>query len=203
MIITDVEQGTPEWFELRLGKPTASRFKDIYTSTGKSSASADTYMNMLVAEVLAGKGLESFSSEWMSRGTELEPKAREMYEFLTDNEVQQVGFVSNDDATVGCSPDGLMEIGAKGLEIKCPSPPVHIKYLLAGKCPSEYVPQVQGSMWICERDTWDFMSYHPDLPNMILTVERDEKYIAGLTEAMEVFLEKMAVKLEKLKEQIA
>jgi hypothetical protein len=192
MIIHDVEQGTPEWFELRLGIPTASRFKDIFTSTGKPAAGADGYMYSLLAELVAGKPLESFESEWMRRGTELEPDARAFYELQKDADIQQVGFITNDDNTIGCSPDGM------GLEIKCPAPHTHMKYLLAGKCPSEYYPQVQGTMWLCEYESWDFMSYHPDLPPLIVTVKRDDKYINGLEEAITKFLDKMAKKQQLL-----
>lgn len=188
MIVHDFEQHSPEWFQIRLGIPTASRFKDIFTSTGKAASGADGYMYSLIAESLASKPLDSFESEWMRRGTELEPEARQFYEFQKDVEVRQVGFVTNDEKTVGCSPDGM------GLEIKCPAPHTHMKYLIGRKCPAEYVPQVQGSMWICEADSWDFISYHPDLPPLIVTVERDEKFIKGLSEEIEKFLEKMAKK---------
>jgi len=188
VIIHDMEQYSPEWWAIRLGKPTASRFKDIFTSTGKAASGADNYMYSLLAESVANKPLESYESDWMRRGTELEPEARDYYELTQDVEVQRIGFVTDDDNRVGCSPDGL------GLEIKCPAPHTHMKYLLGGKCPAEYVPQVQGSMWICEEDTWDFMSYHPDLPPFIITVERDEKYIDGLAAEIEQFIEKMGKK---------
>ena len=192
MIVHDLEQGTDEWFRARLGIPTASRFKDIYTSTGKAASGADNYMLSLLAERVAGKPLESFESEWMRRGTELEPEARAYYELNRDTEVQQTGFITNNDGTVGCSPDGM------GLEIKCPAPHTHMKYLLAGKCPAEYVPQVQGTMWICEYDHWDFMSYHPDLPPLIIRVNRDEKYISGLEAEIAKFLDKMESKIQLL-----
>lgn len=186
MIIHDFEQYSPAWWQARLGIPTASRFKDIYTSTGKASTSADAYMNTLLAEYLANKPLESFESDWMKRGMEMEAEARSYYELVKNVELEQVGFVTNDTHTVGCSPDMM------GLEVKCPAPHTHVKYLIGGKCPAEYVPQVQGSMWICERATWDFESYHPDLPPFIITVERDDKYIKGLEAEIEKFLQKMA-----------
>ena len=39
MKIHNVEQGTEAWFDLRLGMPSASKFKDIVTPKGKASAS--------------------------------------------------------------------------------------------------------------------------------------------------------------------
>lgn len=199
MIIHDHDQGSPEWFACRAGIPTASRFSDIYTSTGKPSASADKYMNLLLAERLSSVPLESFSSEWMSRGTELEPKARTYYEFIKDVEVEETGFITLDDCTVGGSPDGLTKDG--GLEIKCPSPAIHIGYLLKGKCPATYLPQVQGLMWICQRDSWDFMSYHPDIEKqLIVTVKRDEEWIKGFTDTLAVFQEKLNTLTRRLED---
>lgn len=195
MITHDIEQGTDEWYQVRLGKPTASRFKDIYTSTGKSAAGADNYLHLLLAEMMAGKPLESYTNQWMERGTELEPEARTFYE-LEREPVELVGFVTDDAGTVGCSPDGLTASG--GVEIKCPKAETHIKYMLAGKCPAEYYPQVQGCMWICERDSWDFISYHPDLKPFLVTVPRDDKYITGLEGAIDTFLERLWNMKEKL-----
>ena len=178
MRIVNCEQGTDEWFAARLGIPTASTFKDIITSTGKKASAFDRRMNTLVAERLMGKPPENFTSEWMQRGTELEPQARSFYEFETGVEVDEVGICLLDDGSAGASPDGLM--GTRGLEIKCPAPHTHVSYLAKRKVPTEYVPQVQGCMWICERDHWDFLSFHPDMPPLLITVDRDQEFIEKL-----------------------
>jgi hypothetical protein len=197
MIEHKLEQGSPEWFAVRSGIPTASRFGDIYTSTGKSSASQGKYLNELLAERISNGPLESFSSDWMSRGNELEPKARDYYEFETGETVSETGFITRDDGLVGGSPDGLME--SKGLEIKCPSPHIHVENLLKGKPPSKYMPQIQGLMWLCERDHWDFMSFHPGLNRqLIVTVDRDEKWLEGLQAELDKFIEKLLEKAEVL-----
>lgn len=201
MIVLNAEQGSPEWHLGRLGIPTASRFKDIYTSTGREASGADTYMHELLADWLIGAPQEAYANEWMARGTLLEPEARTYYEFATDCEVKQVGFVYLDDRRmVGGSPDGL--IGSNGgFEVKCPKASTHVKYLLTGKCPSEYLPQVQGNLWICEREWWDFMSYHPDMKPLIIRVNRDDKYIAGLSSAIDSFVDTMLGKRERLIQQ--
>lgn len=196
MRINNCEQGTEEWFAARLGIPTASAFKNIYTSGGKASTSASVYAHKLIAERLMGYHPESYTNEAMERGIELEGEARGLYQFAQDEECRQVGFVTLDDGSTGCSPDGLIDSG--GLEIKCPSPHVHVKYLLAGKCPAEYVPQVQGSIWICEADWWDFMSYHPDMQPLIVRVYRDDEYIAGLAAEIAKFNDKLASMREVL-----
>lgn len=153
-------------------------------------------MHELLAEWL-GAEKEQFETEWMARGTEMEPEAKAFYEFETGLDVQEIGFVTALDGLTGCSPDGMTE--HKGLEMKCPKAANHVKYLLAGKCPAEYVPQVQGSMWICEKDEWDFMSYHPDLSPFLITVKRDEDYIKSLEVEVTKFVEKMVALREKLK----
>lgn len=202
MIIHDLPQGTPEWFAVRRGKPTASEFKQILTATGKPSTSAHRYMCTLLAEWLAGDKLEAYENEWMRRGNELEPQAREMYEFVHDAEVVLVGFCEADDRSAGCSPDGL--VGDDGLvEIKCPAPWTHVSYLLAGKCPADYVPQVQGQLMITERQWCDFISYHPDLPPLVVRVQRDEAFIAALREALANFNTKLEVAKARLTKEAA
>lgn len=175
--LTD-EQKSQGWFSARNGIPTASRFKDIITSRGKKSASFDRLAYSLAAEKVMGHGVETFESDWMRRGTELEPEARAWYEFITGRPVGLVGLCLTDDGIAGASPDGLMD--DRGLEIKCPAPHTHMEYLSRGRCPPDYVPQVQGSMWICERDLWDFVSFHPELPPLLVTVERDQEFIESL-----------------------
>lgn len=199
MIILDVEQGSEAWFQARAGVPTASAFKRILTGTGKPTSASvrDTYMYELIAEWM-GAQVESFQSEWMARGTELEPQARAYYEFMVDADVVEVGTVFKDARReYSCSPDGLVDDDG-GLEIKCPKASTHIKYLLGGKLPTEYVPQVQGSMLVTGRKWWDFLSFHPDLDPFLIRVERDEDYISALETELTKFIQKRDEKLIQL-----
>lgn len=197
MIVLDMEQGTDEWHQARLGIPTASNFSKLVTSKGAPSKQSVGYMNELLAERLCGHPLESYSNKWMERGSELEAEARLSYEIIEGVDVKQVGFVTLDAGSAGCSPDGL--IGDDGLiEIKCPSPGVHVSYLRAGKLPTDYVAQVQGQLWVCERKWCDFISYHPDLPDLVVRVERDEPYIEKLAAAVTAFAKELRIQAEKL-----
>lgn len=190
MIILDVQQGTQEWLEARCGIPTASNFDKILTSTGKSSTQAKSYMNKLVAEYFTMEKTSVEQNEWMLRGIELEAEARKLYEFLSDVDVKEIGMAYKDDRKlISCSPDGLLT--KKGLEIKCPAPHTHVEYLLNGKLPTKYLMQVQGSMWVTGLEQWDFMSYHPDLPHLLITVDKDEKLHSILDTEMSSFVEKM------------
>ena len=179
MRIDQNEQGSPEWLAARLGIPSASMFAKIVTTKGIWSASADAYINQLVAERLTGEREEGFQSHHMLRGTELEPDARDLYSLMSDAEVTEVGFCLHDTLSAGCSPDGLIgEDG--GLEMKCPAPSTHVEYLRGGVLPSKYKQQVMGCLWITGREWWDFVSYHPTMKPLIVRVERDEEYIAAL-----------------------
>ena len=175
----ECEQGSPEWLTARLGVPSASQFSKIVTGKGGKSTQVEAYINQLVAEELTGETTFVYVNEHMKRGTELESDARELYEALTGNTVQEVGFCLHDTVNAGCSPDGLVgEDG--GLEIKCPAPATHVEWVKAGVLPSKHLQQIMGCLWITGRQWWDFMSYHPTMKPLIVRVERDEEYIAEL-----------------------
>ena len=179
MKILEMEQGTQEWLEARLGCPSGSGFSKLITASGTPSSSAESYINDLIAELITGESTPFHVTEWMQRGTELEPFARMNYELETDREVTEDGFCMHDILRCGVSPDGLIGDDG-GIEIKCPKPSTHVKYLRNGKLPSEYKAQVMGCLWITGREWWDFMSYHPQMPNLLIRVHRDEEYINQL-----------------------
>jgi len=179
MIILNDEQGSPEWLASRLGRPSASMFSNLITTSGKPSSSAKKYIAEMVAERLTGRSKPFYTNDHMERGNFLEPEAREAYEFITDLEVVETGFILHDSEEFGCSPDGLVANDG-GLEIKCPSDGVHAGYLIDGKVPTKYYQQVQGCMWVTGRDWWDFMSYHPEMPHLLVRMERNEEFIEAM-----------------------
>ena len=177
MIISPFEQGSKEWLLSRLGIPTASRFSDIMT-TKQLKRAKNAYIYELIAEKLSGEITEIFNSDAMNRGEKLEPLARDYYEFVTGQSVRQVGLIKSDCQRFGCSPDGLIDYDNGGLEIKCPGLKKHLEYLINDELPNEYAPQVYGSLFITERDYWDFMSYHPNATEFLIRVHKtDEAYI--------------------------
>ena len=176
LITLDCEQGTEAWLAARCGIPTATGISNIVTPTGKKSGSYLPYLAELIAESIEGLK-ENYKSEDMARGNELEPFARAAYEFETGNAVVQVGGVYlNADKDLMISPDGLIPNLRKGLEIKCPQMKTHIKYLLQGGVPQEYLIQVQSALWVTGYETWDFVSYCPEYykqPFYLFTAQRD------------------------------
>jgi hypothetical protein len=178
IVHNNIEQGTPEWFALRAGIPTASEFSKLVTSTGEPSKSLPGYAITLAGELYAGKPLDSFEGNgYTERGKLLEEEARLAYAFQCDSEPELVGFVTDDAKRYGCSPDAF--VGADGMaEIKCLKAENHIKALLYykrnGKCPPDYVQQTQGQLLVCGRKWVDLYFYHPDLPKLIIRQTPDE-----------------------------
>jgi putative phage-type endonuclease len=202
-IIKNINQGTDEWHELRLGKVTASRLSDVI-SKGRGNAPSKTrasYMLQLAAERLTGEKEDSFSNKYMEWGNECEPQARSMYEFDSGNEVEEVAFVIHSDS-FGVSPDGL--IGDNGiLEIKCPKTTTQIERYLKGKFPTEYKAQVQGQLLATNREWCDFVSFDPRISGeaqyFCIRVERDEEYISELFGKINDFVNELDEMMEKLK----
>jgi len=190
-IYRDVVQGTTEWKQLRLGIPTASQFHRIVTPKGAPSKSQEGYRHELLAERLLGEELEGFESPWMTRGKDKEQEAVYFYQLQRGLDIERVGFVLNDAGTVGASPDGL--VGEDGTaEIKVCKPSVHVGYLLQdGTAYAEHQIQVQGQLWVAERQWSDLICYCPGLPSAIHRAERDEPFIASLAKEMALFVEKL------------
>ena len=197
------EQGTDAWHQMRLGKVTASRMADVL-SKGKSgeSASRAKYRTELVVQRLTGLPSESFTNAAMEWGTQTEPQARVAYEIATSNFVEQVAFI--DHPTIkwfGCSPDGLVGNGL--IEIKCPNSSTHIDYLMDGKPPSKYIPQMQCQMAVTGSRWCDFVSFDPRLPDdlqlFVVRLDRDDEYIKEMEVEVEKFLSEVEDTLTKLK----
>ncbi|MDO9795713.1 YqaJ viral recombinase family protein [Glaesserella parasuis] len=197
LITLNCEQGTEEWLTARLGIPTATGVSNIVTPSGKKSSAWTSYLAELVAESIEGL-TEGYKSTDMLRGNQLEEQARMAYEFATGNDVVQVGGVyRNADKDMMISPDGLIPTLRKGLEIKCPKMKTHIKYIIEGVVPSEYIIQVQVALWVTGYDSWDFVSYCPEYQKQTLfihTAERDpvlmkafDKYIPQFIETLKAF----------------
>lgn len=202
MKIIEVEQGSQAWKDARCGRITASRIKDIMAQGkgGKESASRADYRFEIVLERLTGKPEDdTFVSNEMKRGTEMEPYARASYQVEMDLIVHQVGMVihPNDDRCAA-SPDGMInwdgENAPEGLvEIKAPKQKNHLAYILAGGVPSEYQPQMFWQMAVTGARWNDFVSFDPRFPEhlqlYICRLERDEARIKEIESEVARFLD--------------
>lgn len=190
MIVIDCKQGSDEWLRARLGIPTASRFDKLLTPGGKPSESARRYMAELLAEWWTGEPAAIPNTPYMERGTHLEPKAIEYYEFVTGHSTSRVGFCLLDDRSAGASPDLL--VGDDGLaEFKCLAIVNHVLALIDKAPVREHTLQVQGQMMVTGRRWCDVVFYNPVMPSMIVRVERDDAMIEALTSRLAEFSDEL------------
>ena len=205
----DLMQGSDAWLDARLGIPTASEFDRIVTPKKLDlSSAAQKYMHVKLAEWMYGAplvgpdspdgGYDVGAHGWGRRGKDLEAEAVRYYEMERDVETSAVGLVLTDDGTIGASPDRL--VGGDGLlEQKCPAFETHVGYMLdPSSLVAEYRLQVQGQLWVCEREWCDMQSYYPGFPSVIARVQRDEKVIAALVQHVTSFVETMLKCRERL-----
>jgi putative phage-type endonuclease len=202
-MIEMMEQGTEEWFTIRIGKVTASRVADVIAKTKTGySATRDNYMAQLVCERLTGQKGESFSNAAMQHGTDTEPLARAAYEALRDILVDEVGFVPHPSIIMaGASPDGLVSDDGL-LEIKCPNTATHIETLLSQSVPGKYNTQMQFQMACTGRQWCDFVSFDNRLPNelqlFVKRVPRDNEFIKQMEDEVVKFLNELDIKIAQL-----
>ena len=181
MKIYNFEQRTEDWYNIRKGKMTASNAETIIAN-GKG---LETYIYNLMAEYYSSAEKENYINADMQRGIDLEPEARLEFEFYTNLDVQEVGFIEHNEF-IGVSPDGL--IGDDGLiEIKCPNDSIYFKLLLSNNIKPEYIAQMQMQMYVTERQYCYFVSYNPNFEKSlyIKKINRDEEMIDKLKKGLE------------------
>ena len=199
-IYKDVMQGSDEWYALRRGRITMSHAKELLT-VGKGKT-RESYLMTVAAERLSTYQVEGFYNGDMLRGNELESFALECFRrAYPKSKIEKAGFVLHDDERIGCSPDALTEY--IGIEIKCPLPKTHIKYLNRAYVESEHGGQIQGGLWICKKEAWHFISFCPWVksnPVIIHTFCRNEETIARLADSAisgADYIDKMILELTK------
>lgn len=195
-------QRSPEWFADRLGKITASRMCDVMAMNDPAvfksgprkgqakpvdQKSRTDYMRELATQRITGIAADQISAAALKWGEEVEPAARQAYQAKRGVIVRQCGFMVHPSHDfIGASPDFLVGMDGGG-EIKCPySRETHTATLLDG-LPSEHIEQIQGGLWVTDRQYWDFVSFHPEFPPhsrlYIQRVQRDNDYIDKLEAA--------------------
>ena len=187
LVVHTCEQGSPDWFKVRAGMPTASEFATVMASGrgGGESKTRRTYLLRLAGEIVTGQPAESFTNVHMERGKALEGEARDLYAFQRDADPELVGFIVI--GRKGCSPDSLL--GTDGaLEIKTKFPHLLLEALLRNDFPPEHKAQCQGVLWVAEREWIDIAVYWPGLPLVVHRATRDERYIATMAQAVRDFV---------------
>jgi hypothetical protein len=194
MKIHDCEQGSSEWVALHIGRPSVSKLNRILTSARlEYSKGARAYASELIAERMLGRpldwGAEYDGTIWTDRGTSMEDEARRWYAFYKDVEVQEVGFITNDEETFGGSPDGL--VGDVGLvEIKCRGAKAHARCMTGADEIADRL-QTQGYLWLTGRAWVDVIAYNPDLPKKIVRQYPEDKVQEMIGRQLTRFLAEM------------
>jgi len=186
----DHVQYSDAWWEARRGLPTASQFSRIVKGDGSRSTQRKAYLYECAAVRLTGIYKESYTSAAMQEGNDREALSRMIYAMEKEVVVDEVGFCVSECGRWGASPDGL--VGLDGLlELKNPAAHTHVEYLIRGKLPSAYVQQVQGELFVTEREWADFCSYSPKLPPFIIRVEPDREFLKNLESELVKFCEEL------------
>ena len=188
----DLEQRSPEWFNIRMGRVSGTSLKDLML---KKPVKSSALFFRIMAELDGDQEREeTFTSKAMQRGIDLEPIARE----AAGAEFKEYGFFTRG-KFAGLSPDGLTEDFKHGLEIKCPLGAVHKKYLIENKIPSEYRWQIVQYFYVI--DTLEdllFYSYRPEntaFPEFRLLIKRED--LAEDLEAVEKRFKELEEAIEK------
>lgn len=173
-----IEQGTPEWDRIRVGRFTASEIWKLTVDpktkeakeAGKLSETSLTYIQEKAAEVMTGQCKQQGYAFPLIYGTEKEPEARDKFIEKTGFAVEQVGFFAYTDHAGG-SPDGFVNDDAI-LEIKCPYDSANqLDYLMLTdqwdmkRCHRDYYWQCQANMLFTERNLCHFVTYDPRMVN--------------------------------------
>lgn len=190
--IIDVEQGSDEWIQTRLGKMTGSKaYLLLVNGRDELGIGKDMYSFIYekVGEIVTGQSCDQFKGNYATdRGNSMEPLAREAYEEETFSLVDQVGFCQLSDYA-GFSPDGL--VGSKGLvEFKCPLPPAFARYLDGKEIDKKHIAQMQFGMFVTGLPWCDYVVYHPEFGKQslqITRIEADESKFEKFEQKLKVF----------------
>ena len=200
MIVHDCIQGSDEWFAVRRGVITGSRFKDARdykaptaaqkkegVTRGDPSAKLLAYARDVARERCGGAAAAKFQSAAMRTGVEEEPVARMEYEVRTGNLVEPVGFITSDCGSFGLSPVSL--VGDDGvLEIKTLVSSDTLFTALADRDLTEYMDQCLGYLWLLGRQWVDLALWVPDLNHLaVRRITRDEGAIRALESDLMAF----------------
>ena len=195
MIIYDSPQGSDAWKQEKAGHFSASKANDLLMKP--SNAGYQNLIYHIAYERMTGEPIETYHSKDMDNGVEGEPIARESYELDTYNKVHEVGFMEIN-SWVGASLDGI--IGEDGaIEIKCPKWNTQMGYLESQEIPKNYYNQMQFQLYVSGRKWVDFYSWHPKLKPFLKRVERDEKRIGEIQEAIFKAIKEVEQIINKLK----
>lgn len=212
MIIHDVDQRSPKWAAIRLGKLTGSCAAEMMATIKSGEAASRRNLRVrLVLERVTGRSQESgYVSAAMQAGIDRELDAFATYEALTGRLLTSTGFIAHDTLMAGCSLDGHVGDFEGIIEAKSPLPATHLDYVKSGTIPGDYYKQIVHGLWITGAQWCDWLSYNPDFPEplrvKLVRVHRDEAQIKSYELLARMFLaevEKECSEVERLAGAVA
>lgn len=221
----EVEQQSPEWFEMRKGMVTGSMVRHAIGKKKRQPKEGPTeylqlredYMIDIVTTRITGTMSDRYVSKAMEEGIERESDALIEYEEHCGVMVAPGGFVYHPVIEwYGTSPDFLVGDQIVG-EAKCPTQATHLRYIseyMAAKkngleyVPEEYLPQVKSHLSCCrDRQVCHFISFNPLFPKHLrllisewhrdngMIAEQDREVCKFLDEAKQMQEEMLALEL--------
>lgn len=197
----NILQRSEDWHADRCGKVTASRVKDV-DAKPKTGKALNALGLTILTERLTGVQEETPTTKAMQWGIDQEPYAIAAYENETGNFVISTGLIDHPSIeNCGASPDGLVDKDGQ-IEVKCPTPSVHLNTLLLQEIPSEYLPQITLQLACTRREWCDFVSYCPLLPEhlqiVVIRVYAKDLDVAGIEMAVIKFNQTIFKALQQL-----
>ena len=199
-----VEQNTPEWESLRLGRVGGSSAAKVMAHYGKAFGEpAERLALQLALEKITGNCAgESYTNQYMERGHELEPVARMLYADTYFCDVEPGGYYMAGEF-IGCSPDGL--VGDDGMvEIKSVTEWPHYQCIRRQSYDPAYKWQLCHNLKYSGRQWIDFVSFCPAFPpeSRLFVVRVCSDQISGefdkIEERMALFIENIQSKIKSL-----
>ena len=202
-IITEIPQGSDDWFQLRIGSIGGSSISSA-VAKGEGKVRLGLMYDM-VGEMLSGQKKESYKSKPMEDGLTFEDDARTLYSFMTDSGVHQIAMF-RDGQHKHYSPDGC--VGDDGLiEIKTVIPSTFVEFKATGTIPTDYKRQMHWGLHISGRKWCDYVIYSPAIKEIsaieITRIWRDPKEIYVLNDGADMFIEEMLTLYTKITGNIA
>jgi putative phage-type endonuclease len=198
----DIDQRSPEWYQLRKTNITGTVLKGIM---GTARARQEAIYEAIANRLTVGVDDEEDYENAMDRGIRLEPDAIAEFEFLTGKSVEKVGFCESEELEgVAQSPDGYIKDtdDTEAVEVKSMGGKNHIKLWLTNEVPDEYEWQVVQYFVVNDKlKKLYFVGYNPQIPTHplhIIEVERDETKITKAKEAQKVFLQEIDAILQTI-----
>lgn len=204
-LIFNFPQKSEEWYKTKEQYPLSASNAQAIGNQGKG---LETLVNETLAKKYSIQDYEKrYTNDDLERGIELEPLARSIYELRTEQKVEEVGFVTDEEISKvgGASPDGIVGDFEGLVEIKSFNNEKHFELICQYKetgtfdIESKYQWQMQQQILFTGAKWCDYVAFNPNYKESMLIqrVYRDEEKIEKIKQGL-----KLGEELLNKKEQI-